>query len=196
MLAATCSVPLTAVLLLFELTRDYLIILPTLAAVGISFWISSLLAPSLAPVARRGGLASGAATPATAADAALLEALEERLALGAAAAAAGGSGPAAAAAQALGAMAGAAGDEALTVACAVEGACVFLSTDMPLAEALATLDQEGQQSAVVLAPDGTVLGVVSRASLERCLAMQAAGGAPAAAPAGDAAAVSSQDGQG
>lgn len=35
MLASNCQVPLTSVLLLFELTRDYLIILPTLAAVGI-----------------------------------------------------------------------------------------------------------------------------------------------------------------
>lgn len=35
MLASNCSVPLTSVLLLFELTRDYLIILPTMAAVGI-----------------------------------------------------------------------------------------------------------------------------------------------------------------
>ena len=41
MLASTCEVPLTSILLLFELTRDYLIILPTLAAVGISFWVSS-----------------------------------------------------------------------------------------------------------------------------------------------------------
>lgn len=35
MLASNCQVPLTSVLLLFELTRDYLIILPTLATVGI-----------------------------------------------------------------------------------------------------------------------------------------------------------------
>lgn len=35
LLASNCAVPLTSVLLLFELTRDYLIILPTLAAVGI-----------------------------------------------------------------------------------------------------------------------------------------------------------------
>jgi H+/Cl- antiporter ClcA len=35
MLASNCQVPLTSILLLFELTRDYLIILPTLAAVGI-----------------------------------------------------------------------------------------------------------------------------------------------------------------
>ena len=41
MLASACDVPLTSILLLFELTRDYLIILPTLAAVGISYWIST-----------------------------------------------------------------------------------------------------------------------------------------------------------
>lgn len=40
-LASACDVPLTSILLLFELTRDYLIILPALAAVGISYWVSS-----------------------------------------------------------------------------------------------------------------------------------------------------------
>ena len=40
-LASACDIPLTAILLLFELTRDYLIIVPTLGAVGISYWISS-----------------------------------------------------------------------------------------------------------------------------------------------------------
>lgn len=43
MLAAICQVPLTAVLLLFELTQDYTIIAPTLGAVGISYWLSTLL---------------------------------------------------------------------------------------------------------------------------------------------------------
>ncbi|KAK9800336.1 hypothetical protein WJX73_004667 [Symbiochloris irregularis] len=46
LLAGTCQVPLTAVLLLFELTHDYSIILPTLGAVGLSYWIASL--PTLA----------------------------------------------------------------------------------------------------------------------------------------------------
>ncbi|XP_057814939.2 chloride channel protein CLC-e isoform X2 [Cryptomeria japonica] len=41
MLAGVCQVPLTSVLLLFELTRDYLIIIPLMAAVGFSSWISS-----------------------------------------------------------------------------------------------------------------------------------------------------------
>ena len=36
------QVPLTAVLLLFELTHDYFIILPTLGAVGISYWVAYL----------------------------------------------------------------------------------------------------------------------------------------------------------
>ncbi|BDA42741.1 probable H(+)/Cl(-) exchange transporter ClcA [Coccomyxa sp. Obi] len=56
MLAALCQVPLTAVLLLFELTHDYFIIIPTLASVGISYWVASfpmaaLLQP-LSPVFR------------------------------------------------------------------------------------------------------------------------------------------------
>ncbi|XP_027332163.1 chloride channel protein CLC-e isoform X2 [Abrus precatorius] len=41
-LAGVCQVPLTAVLLLFELTQDYRIVLPLLGAVGLSSWMSSL----------------------------------------------------------------------------------------------------------------------------------------------------------
>ncbi|TYJ03202.1 hypothetical protein E1A91_A12G012600v1 [Gossypium mustelinum] len=41
MLAGVCQVPLTAVLLLFELTQDYRIVLPLLGAVGLSSWITS-----------------------------------------------------------------------------------------------------------------------------------------------------------
>ncbi|EOX98969.1 Chloride channel protein CLC-e isoform 2, partial [Theobroma cacao] len=40
-LAGVCQVPLTAVLLLFELTQDYRIVLPLLGAVGFSSWITS-----------------------------------------------------------------------------------------------------------------------------------------------------------
>ncbi|XVF01686.1 hypothetical protein REPUB_Repub04eG0109800 [Reevesia pubescens] len=40
-LAGVCQVPLTAVLLLFELTQDYRIVLPLLGAVGISSWVTS-----------------------------------------------------------------------------------------------------------------------------------------------------------
>ena len=51
MLAANCRVPLTSVLLLFELTRDYALILPTLAAVGLSFWAVQYCLRGLAAVA-------------------------------------------------------------------------------------------------------------------------------------------------
>ena len=40
-LAGVCRVPLTSVLLLFELTQDYRIVLPLLGAVGLSSWIAS-----------------------------------------------------------------------------------------------------------------------------------------------------------
>lgn len=40
-LAGVCQVPLTAVLLLFELTQDYRIVLPLLGAVGLSSWVTS-----------------------------------------------------------------------------------------------------------------------------------------------------------
>jgi H+/Cl- antiporter ClcA/CBS domain-containing protein len=38
-LAASARAPLTAILLLFELTRDYRIVLPLMAAVGLSIWL-------------------------------------------------------------------------------------------------------------------------------------------------------------
>ena len=41
MLTGVCRVPLASVLLLFELTRDYRIILPLMGAVGLSSWIAS-----------------------------------------------------------------------------------------------------------------------------------------------------------
>ncbi|CAN8327777.1 unnamed protein product [Cochlearia groenlandica] len=40
-LTGVCQVPLTSVLLLFELTQDYRIVLPLLGAVGMSSWITS-----------------------------------------------------------------------------------------------------------------------------------------------------------
>ncbi len=45
MLAASARAPLTAILLLFELTRDYRIILPLMAAVGLSVWLVDRLQP-------------------------------------------------------------------------------------------------------------------------------------------------------
>ncbi|MBF2074006.1 MAG: chloride channel protein [Synechococcales cyanobacterium C42_A2020_086] len=42
-LAGSVKAPLTAILLLFEMTRNYLIILPLMAAVGISVWVVDLM---------------------------------------------------------------------------------------------------------------------------------------------------------
>jgi H+/Cl- antiporter ClcA/CBS domain-containing protein len=44
-LASSARAPLTAILLLFELTRDYRIILPLMAAVGLSVWLVDRLSP-------------------------------------------------------------------------------------------------------------------------------------------------------
>jgi len=44
-LAASARAPLTAILLLFELTRDYRIILPLMTAVGLSAWLIERLKP-------------------------------------------------------------------------------------------------------------------------------------------------------
>jgi H+/Cl- antiporter ClcA len=44
-LAASARAPLTAILLLFELTRDYRIVLPLMAAVGLSVWLVDRLKP-------------------------------------------------------------------------------------------------------------------------------------------------------
>jgi H+/Cl- antiporter ClcA len=41
MLAGVCQVPMTSVLLLFELTQDYRIMLPLSGAVGLSAWVAS-----------------------------------------------------------------------------------------------------------------------------------------------------------
>ncbi|KAL0301009.1 UNVERIFIED_CONTAM: Chloride channel protein CLC-f [Sesamum radiatum] len=45
-LASVCSVPLTSVLLLFELTKDYRILLPLMGAVGLAIWVPSVTTPA------------------------------------------------------------------------------------------------------------------------------------------------------
>ncbi|MBD2061682.1 chloride channel protein [Funiculus sociatus GB2-A5] len=45
-LAGSVSAPLTSILLLFELTRDYRIVLPLMAAVGLSVWLVDRLKPA------------------------------------------------------------------------------------------------------------------------------------------------------
>lgn len=46
-LASSVRAPLTSILLLFELTRDYRIILPLMAAVGLSVWLVERLRPTV-----------------------------------------------------------------------------------------------------------------------------------------------------
>uniref|UniRef100_N1R3L8 Chloride channel protein n=1 Tax=Aegilops tauschii TaxID=37682 RepID=N1R3L8_AEGTA len=46
-LASVCSVPLTSVLLLFELTKDYRILLPLMGAVGLAIWVPSVVSHSI-----------------------------------------------------------------------------------------------------------------------------------------------------
>ncbi|MEN9216095.1 MAG: chloride channel protein [Gloeomargarita sp. HHBFW_bins_162] len=50
LLACSTRAPLTAILLLFELTRNYLIILPAMAAVGLSIWVLDQVVPHGAPI--------------------------------------------------------------------------------------------------------------------------------------------------
>ncbi|MEH1850851.1 MAG: chloride channel protein [Nostoc sp.] len=45
-LAASVRAPLTAILMLFELTRDYRIVLPLMAAVGLSVWLVERMKPT------------------------------------------------------------------------------------------------------------------------------------------------------
>ncbi|MBH8574129.1 chloride channel protein [Nostocaceae cyanobacterium CENA369] len=45
-LAASVRAPLTAILMLFELTRDYRIVLPLMAAVGLSVWLVERMKPN------------------------------------------------------------------------------------------------------------------------------------------------------
>ncbi len=65
-LAASVRAPLTAILLLFELTRDYRIILPLMAAVGLSVWLidrfkpDSHGLPSVQPTELKEGLSQDA----------------------------------------------------------------------------------------------------------------------------------------
>ncbi|MBD2440234.1 chloride channel protein [Nostoc sp. FACHB-110] len=46
-LAASVRAPLTAILMLFELTRDYRIVLPLMAAVGLSVWLIDQIKPNV-----------------------------------------------------------------------------------------------------------------------------------------------------
>eukprot|EP00793_Prasinoderma_coloniale_P001067 PRCOL_00006058-RA len=65
-LAGWCRIPLTATLLLFELTRDDRIILPLMVAVGISAWAVEALLPSRKSASAPAGVAMASALGAAA----------------------------------------------------------------------------------------------------------------------------------
>ncbi|GBG72990.1 hypothetical protein CBR_g12709 [Chara braunii] len=60
-LAGVCQVPLTSIILLFELTQDYRIFLPLMGAVGISSWIASVAQKSSRTQTQGSGPASSPA---------------------------------------------------------------------------------------------------------------------------------------
>lgn len=194
MLASNCGVPLTAVLLLFELTRDYLIIVPTLGAVGISFWISSLAAPGVRDAAARRArrrAASLAAASAVAGGAPggdpepdLLASIKERLLDGAllqqegASESAGPPGGGALPAGLSLSLEGGGDEDGIVLACDADAGCLLLRDDLSLAAALALMEAEGQAAAVVVGRAGGVVGLVSR-DVERAGRLMG-GGAPKA----------------
>ncbi|KAK9909773.1 hypothetical protein WJX75_007259 [Coccomyxa subellipsoidea] len=177
MLAALCQVPLTAVLLLFELTHDYFIIIPTLASVGISYWvasfpIASLLQP-LSPVFRQwlsdaGSPLSSSVQARTAINeevsAAVSEALSGEASLGNSVSPLLGI-----AAPQLGSTEATPREKG-----GVMEACVMLTPDTSLSEALQVMDEAGESVAMVLDDSGSIIGVLTRASVEEAqLAAQA-----------------------
>ncbi|NEQ26923.1 MAG: chloride channel protein, partial [Microcoleus sp. SIO2G3] len=62
-LAGSVRAPLTAILLLFELTQDYRIVLPLMAAVGLSVWLVEWLQPAKRPEASKPVAAEGSDSP-------------------------------------------------------------------------------------------------------------------------------------
>ena len=172
-LAAECGVPLTAVLLVFELTRDYVVVVPTLGAAGVAAWVAG---GGLAPP-RAAAEAAAAPTRSTAVGAALADA--------AAAAAAASDAPRAsmdAVEEEARAVSPAAADE--SALCAADAACLVLPADTLLLDALAALESEAnpEAAAVLLAPEGRVAGVLTLARARTAAGARVAGGT-----AGDAA---------
>ncbi|KAK9816460.1 hypothetical protein WJX72_000588 [[Myrmecia] bisecta] len=188
MLAANCRVPLTAVLLLFELTHDYFIIVPTLGAVGISFWVASLPMQTLTffpgkffPWTRNLPGSNAAA---------IASKFDKAKRIGRAGMSSGSnqrseqdqlSGPAAdvdmtspqeaakvATLETVERMSGGSVEE-LSVRCALEQNCVLLSLDTSMAEALSVIDEVGQSAALVTDASGTVVGFLTRESILRQL---------------------------
>ncbi|DBA85167.1 TPA: hypothetical protein ACH3X2_005881 [Trebouxia sp. C0005] len=214
MLAANCQVPLTSVLLLFELTQDYSIILPTLAAVGISYWVASLPAASSAftpsqfqesdsksggsiedsgymdalQITSQLGLdvagevelpeadgfeakSNGAAGPVERREVVKIGSNGSRREVAIDPAYRGGAASAASRTPVLNSMDSSPDVlEGASVACALEEACVLLTVDTSMTEALNVMDEVGQKVALVTNDEGAVVGVLTRESIVKQLA--------------------------
>ena len=204
MLAANCQVPLTSVLLLFELTHDYFIILPTLAAVGISYWVASLPAATSAFTPSQ-FQESNASSRGLIEDSGYMDALQITSQLGLDVA---GEADAADDTELSSASAdinsngnkqimrfgadgnppayqgGPAGEitvlssmdtsddtvQNISVACALEEACVLLTVDTSMTEALQVMDEVKQKVALITNDAGAVVGVLTRESIVKQLA--------------------------
>lgn len=175
MLASNCGVPLTSILLLFELTRDYLIVVPAIAAVGISFWISSLAAPRVTNATtrkrrrrQRAAALAAASAVASASDSALLDSIKERL-LDGVLLQEGVNVPIDISSDAEisvdgtnnGSTVNSTIEESLLLACAVDRGCLLLRDDMSLSQALTLMESEQTSAAVIIGNGGGVVGVVS-----------------------------------
>lgn len=207
MLAANCQVPLTSVLLLFELTRDYFIILPTLAAVGISYWVASLPAANSAFIPSQ-FLTADQSLDDQMEDSGYMDALLSTSQLGLDVAGEADSVDVEDADQSKsvtrqmstvgtnGNKTGIAIDpsyntgarpgqsdkifssmdstseamDSASVACALEEACVLLTVDTSMTEALEVMDEVEQKVALVTNAEGAVVGVLTRESIVRQLA--------------------------
>lgn len=205
MLAANCQVPLTSVLLLFELTRDYFIILPTLAAVGISYWVASLPAATSAftpsqfqesdsssggPIEDSGYMDALQITSQLGLDVAGEADAADDTQLSSAAATdsssngskqlmrfgSNGSGPTYQGGSNVEITVLSSMDTSddtmqnVSVACALEEACVLLTLDTSMTEALEIMDGDKQKVALVTNEAGAVIGVLTRESIVKQLA--------------------------
>ena len=202
MLAANCQVPLTAVLLLFELTRDYYILVPTLGAVGMSYWVASLPALTSAFKPAEVIITAKNESP-NAEDSGYMDAsrITSQLGMGivgesdeaqdrptvftaqTASAATQRRQAAWKVAEGLSpeqplVLASLDADpvdaDTASVQCALEENCVLLDRDTPMLEALSILDDVKQSVALVTNNDGNVIGVLTRERIVQALSSSSA----------------------
>jgi H+/Cl- antiporter ClcA len=187
-LAAVCRVPLTAILLLFEYTQDFRIIVPLMTSVGVASWVASVSDERTAVAAAAAEAAAASEEEAAAAAAARAERAE---AAGRASARAMGD-------RELGA---ALGEDAalerilkeLTVSRAMRTTFLSVPGDASLLAAGAAMVAASERAAVLTGPDGRVLGVLTHNALQRAL-REAGGNLAAAATPGAAAAACARSG--